>query len=86
MVWKTGGDGAAETIVASAGGAAYTLVTSGVGVVTSIGGSEFTVVASPTSTPNGAGSVQSLSPIFLPTLMTLVTVVGGTLLGAWITV
>lgn len=80
------GNGVDETIVASAGGATSTLVASSAGVATSIGGSEFTVIASPTSTPNGAESVQSFSLIFTPIAMTLVTVVGGTLLGAWITV
>jgi len=78
--------GVAETMVSSAGGPAVTLAPSGSGgVLTSLGGSEFTVIAAPTGTANAATNVHSMTLKASPVLAALVTVVGGTLLGAWLT-
>jgi len=75
--------GTAETIVSSAGGPAITLAPSGAGAVTSYGGSQFTVL-SPTSTANAATNVHPVTLKASPVLAALVTVMGGTLLGAWL--
>jgi hypothetical protein len=78
-------NGVAESIVTSVGGPAITLAASGAGVVTSFAGSEFTVIAGPTSTANAAVNVHSVTLNASPVLTALITVVGGTLLGAWLT-
>jgi len=75
--------GAVESIVTSVGGGAITLAASGSGVVTSFAGSQYTIIASPTNTANVAVRIHSVS--FAPMLTALVTVVGGTLFGAWVT-
>jgi len=77
--------GVAESIVTSVGGAAITLASSGAGVVTSFAGSEFTVIAGPTSTANTAVNVHFVTLKASPVLTALTAVVGGTLFGAWLT-
>ncbi|KAN0100535.1 hypothetical protein V8E55_000519 [Tylopilus felleus] len=76
--------GAAESVLTYAGGPAITLAPSGQGVVTTYGGSQFTVIA-PTSTANAATHVHAVTLKGSPVLAALLTVVGGTLLGAWLT-
>ncbi|KAI0756308.1 hypothetical protein C8Q80DRAFT_22360 [Daedaleopsis nitida] len=85
VVESVGGE--AVTVITGAGGQAFTLASEGAGVVTSIGGSLYTVATGElpknTQTGNAALGVHAFS-ISAPLLGGLLTVLSGIFMGAWV--